>query len=263
MLNEPQDNGSEETQVPAVETSPEGAQPSVETTPPPAPEIPQGSDSIPRSRFNEVIAGRNRERAEKAQLLAAMQQRQQPEQPKPANTPPKEEDFANWQDFQDARSAYVADQRYEARRAQEKQAEQQQQEQSRAQSAEQNWIQKSSEAAVKYPDFDNKVNTAPPITNAYALAVLKKADAAGDLAYHLASDHALIAKINAMHPLDAAMELGRIEEKLAGSKTPPKTSVSKAPKPISPVGSGKTPAARGFSNDMSQEDFNEQYKPLW
>lgn len=244
---------------------PGGAQPASEptvTTPPP--DV-AGSDHIPRSRFNEVIAERNRERAEKAQLMAALQQRQQaePNPQKPSNSAPKEADYENFQDFQDARAAYIADQRYEQRRMQERQAEQQQQEQSRVQAAEQNWTNKAREAADKYPDFDQKINSAPPITNAYALAVLKKADAAGDLAYHLAGDHALIAKINGMHPLDAAMELGRIEVKLAGSKTPPKQSVSKAPPPISPVGSGKTNSAQAFTPGMTQEEFNAAFKPIW
>jgi hypothetical protein len=194
-----------------------------------------------------------------------LRQRLQPPPVQPPAAPasaPKEEDFATWQDFQDARSAYIADQRYEHRVQQEQQARRAQFEQAREQNADANWEQKTIEASTKYPDFGQKISTAPRL-NPVATAVLKASPMAGDLAYHLAGNHDVIARLNGMHPLDQAAEIGRIEGKLAGSKAPPVKSVSKAPPPISPVGSGKTNSANAFDPGMSQEEYNAAFKPIW
>lgn len=253
-----------ETTVEAVETPSEGTQPSAESNPTPAPEIPQGSDYIPKSRFNEVIAERNRERAEKAALMQMLQQRQQqaePQQPPQVNAPqpPKQEDFSNYEQYIEARAEFkakqAAEQTWKAFQAQQQQQAQQQAEQARIQTAETNWAQKAYEASVKYSDFTEKVSNSMPLTNAYAAAVLKASPMAGDLAYHLASNPDLVARLNGMHPIDAAAELGRVEGKLAGSPTPPKVSVSKAPKPISPVGTGKTPSPSQYRDDMTDQEY--------
>lgn len=238
------------------------------TTTPETGSAPQGrSDSqpptIPKYRFDDVNHRMQAAERELAQLRQA--QNQQP--PAPAPQPPKQDDFQTYEEYIRADAKFVAEQAAEAKwngfQQQQQQAAQRQAEQTRAQTADQNWNQKTSEAAAKYPDFEQKLFTAPNIFSDHTRAVLKASPMAGDLAYHLASNPEIIGRLNGMHPLDAAAELGRIEGKLAGSTTPPKTSVSKAPKPISPVGSGKTPASRDFSPDMSQEEFDATFKPLW
>lgn len=242
-------------ETPATATLPEsGSAPSGQG-------VQQQPQMIPKWRFDEINA-----RLHAAEARA--RESAQPQQPAPqAPQPPKQDDFQTYEEYIDARATFKAEQAAEAKwnglQQQQRQATQQQAEQARIYNAETNWGQKSHEAAAKYPDFEQKIATSAPLTNAHAMAVMKASPVAGDLAYHLASNPDVVGRLNGMHPIDAAAELGRIEGKLAGSTTPPKPSVSKAPKPISPVGSGKTPASREYSDDMSQEEFNATYKPIW
>ncbi|MDQ3003178.1 MAG: hypothetical protein M3Y08_18195 [Fibrobacterota bacterium] len=265
-----ENTGNEQPQVEAVsqeavETSSEGTQPSGEANPNPAPEIQQGRDPIPKTRFNEVIVERNHLRAENSHLVSLLQQRQQPEQPKPAPQAPRQDDFSTYEEYIRADARFTAEKsvedRWNALQQKQQQAAQAQSEHARTQTVETNWSQKSSDASVKYADFDTKISTCPPLAP-HALQVLKASPAAGDLAYHLASNPDLIGRLNGMHPFDAVMELGRMEGKLAGSTTPPKPSVSKAPKPISPVGSGKTTSPSAYRDDMSEAEYLAMRHPI-
>lgn len=250
MLNDAGNTEEIETQTPdspdlgepAGEPS-GGAQPASDSTTSAPPPEPSGSDHIPRSRFNEVIAERNRERAEKAQLLAALQAGRQPEASKPVQPQaPKQEDYATYEDYIDARSEFkaeaAANARWEKLQQEQQQIQRNQEQQTREQSIESNWSQKTTEARAKYSDFDEKLSNAPRL-HPIAQQVLRNAQNAGDLGYHLASNPDLIAKVNGMHPLDMAAELGRIEGKLSGvAPQPPK--VSQMPKPMAPIGGNKS-----------------------
>lgn len=253
---DPQTPAAPAQDVPAGDP-PGGAQPASEpvvSTPPP--DNTAGSEpNIPYSRFAEVLRERNELR----------QRFQQPPAQAPAPqaaTAPKEEDYQDYGSFQKAVIAHEVQLGIERYQQVQRQQQQQQTEQQREYNAEVNWSKKASETAASTPDFEQKIASAPKLAP-WAVAVMKASPAAGDLAYHLASDHALIERVNSMHPVDAIAEMGRIEAKLAGSKAPPKQSVSKAPPPISPVGSGRTNSAKAFDPGMSQEEYNAAFKPIW
>lgn len=242
--------------TPAVATGAE----SVSTQP--GPGVNQQPQTIPKWRFDELNA---RMQAAEARLREGYQppQQQQPQTPQA----PKQEDFPTYEEYIRADARFVAQE--EAKKTwsdlQEGQRRQtiQQTEQQRAYAAENNWTQKSQETAARKPDFEMKVATAPPLAP-HALAVLKNSEAAGDLAYHLASDHALIQKINAMHPLDAIAEMGRIEGKLNGSNAgqPAQRKPSAGIPAIDPVGAGNKPGnIDPYALNTSVEDYVRATRP--
>ena len=100
------------------------------------------------------------------------------------------------------------------------------------------------DAREKYSDFDKVVrNPDIPVTRDMVLA-LSEIDNAGEVAYHLANNEKLVKDIAKLSPYRQAIELGKISDKLLN---PPKAEkkVTKAPEPISPVGSG---------GDVTQKD---------
>lgn len=112
--------------------------------------------------------------------------------------------------------------------------------------------QRESLAMDKYPDFEEKVygvdamgDALTPISDHVALAI-KHSEIGPDIAYYLAENRPLAAKIYNMHPLMQAKEIGKLEAKLASAPAPaaPATPTA-APAPITPVG-GKQTAAKIF-----------------
>jgi hypothetical protein len=219
----------------------------------------QQSPMIPKWRFDQV------NEQLKAERLARSQYQQPAAQPQqPAQTAPKEEDFADWGSYQKAVIAHEVRLGIEQDRQAQRQQQQQQAMMSRVQSIESNWAQKSQEAGGKYQDFEQKIATSPALTNSYALEALKASPMAGDLAYHLASNHALVQQLNGMHPLDAAAELGRIEAKLAGSNAgqPAPKKPSAGIPALEPLGAGNKPGnIDPYALNTSVEDYVRATRP--
>ncbi len=104
-----------------------------------------------------------------------------------------------------------------------------------AEKRQQTWEQKASAARARFNDFDEALETAPAPSRAVA-EVLNESPIGGDVAYHLATHPDEYQRINRLGPVAAALELGRIEARLAPpqqKKSPIPT--TKAPRPPSPV----------------------------
>jgi hypothetical protein len=108
------------------------------------------------------------------------------------------------------------------------------------------------EGTDKYPDFEDKFESARYITQAMAQAILESEDRA-DVAYALFSDQAEAWRISKLSPLRQAAEIGKLEAKL--SITPPKKP-SSAPAPITPTGG----AAANESGLSDAEDIKTWMK---
>ncbi len=124
------------------------------------------------------------------------------------------------------------------------------------QKANDNFEEKLAEAADRYEDFDevfhsNRVDLDPSVLHA-----VKSSDIAGDLTYKLLKDKKLASKIANMNNVDGIRAIGRLEAKLTAS---PKSGKSKMPAPVKTVGDGKTKQKRAYSDDMSQEEFNDSF----
>lgn len=251
------DNASNEVTEPqapeAIEPegeSPEGAQPVSDPAPStPAQENKPGSDTpmIPKPRFDEV-----NQRMHAAELRARqLEQQLNPNREQPQGSQaPKQEDFGTYEEFIRAEARYEARQEYTRIEQENRQRAVQQTEQQRQYSAEVNWTAKSAEATAKHSDFIDVV--APLRLNPMLEGLIKASPVAGDLAYHLGKNRAeLEARLNSMHPLDAAAEMGRIEAKLTGAGGQPQPKVSQMPKPMTPVNGGKSNAGGGSGLDKA------------
>lgn len=245
-----------EAQAPATEGTLGGAQPTpAQQNPTPAQDIKPGSEpTVPYSRFAEVLAERNR--------LRQAQQQPQPLMPQQGpKGPPKQEDFATYEEYLDARADYRAETRFHSLQEQQQRQAQVHQYQERAMRAEINFAQKLHEAAAKDPSVLPILQTAPTLRDDLQVNLKEHKDPVG-LAKHLAQNPNLVFEMNNLPPDLAVQRMWEIGQSLAGSKTQP-VSASKAPPPISPVGAGKTNTSGGYRSDMSQEEFNATFRPIW
>jgi hypothetical protein len=231
--------------------SPEGAQPVSDPAPStPAQEKQPGSDTpmIPKPRFDEINQRMHAAEARARALEQQINPSQVPQQPK--SGPPKQEDFGTYEEYVRADARYEARQEYARMEQENRQRAVQQTEQQRQYSAEVNWTSKSAEASAKHTDFMDVV--APLRLNPMLEGLIKASPVAGDLAYHLGKNRAeLEARLNSMHPLDAAAEMGRIEAKLTGASGQPQPKVSQMPKPMTPVNGGKSTGGGGSGLDKA------------
>lgn len=225
-------------------------------TTPPKDEKAGSEPTIPLSRFNEVIRERN-------ELRQRFQQPQQaPQQPQQAPQAPKQEDFATYEEYLDARADFRAEAKYNSLKQQDHQQAQVRQFQDRAQKSFSNFSQKLAEAVAKDPTVQAIIDSAPALRPDLQVNLGEFKDPVS-LGKHLAMNPDLVYEMNNLPPDLAVQRMWSIGQSLAGSTTPPKTSVSKAPPPISPLGSGKTATSGGYRDDMSQEEFNREFKPVW
>lgn len=101
------------------------------------------------------------------------------------------------------------------------------------------YIDREEEARSKYDDYQAVVyNDRLAITDAMAEAI-RSADNGPDIAYHLGSNPKEAERIAKLSPLLQAKEIGRIEAKLS-NEPPAQKQTTRAPAPISPVGSTRT-----------------------
>ena len=181
---------------------------------------------------------RNEARRIEAQLREAQMQSQL--------KAPQREQFQDEETFTRAQIDHLAAQRAEQILAERKAAEEQERRASTFQ-------EKAEAAAERYADFEQVVtNPTLPINEAMA-EFIAESDLGPDLAYHLGKNPAVAAKISRMSVVQAARELTKLENELASK---PKAQASKAPEPISPVGTrGKATTTAAPSDDDDIETW--------
>ena len=199
---------------------------------------------VPQERVNEITRAR-REAERRAQYLEqqlAQLQSQQPQyhQPQQHDRPPSLQDYSTPEEW----GAAIAD--YSARQAlakAEQHFQQHDQYRSQQQIAEQ-FAAKEAAFAATHPDYMDRVgelvNTVPLPQE--ILNVIGSSDLGADLAYHLATHLDVADRLARMHPVAAAVEIGRIEARLSAPK--PSKPVTQAPTPVPTVGGGSQPVAR-------------------
>lgn len=119
------------------------------------------------------------------------------------------------------------------------------------------WGAKIGEAKAIHADFDAVMDKADTPTLPHVAQAIMDADRGPELLYHLANNPEIVDRLNEMSPYRAAMELGRIEDKLpSAAKAPPtpprETTQSKAPAPITPVAPGSTTTKDPTKMDMEE-----------
>lgn len=100
--------------------------------------------------------------------------------------------------------------------------------------------------AQAQPGFDREAFDELPLTRPIVEALIES-DQAPQLMAYMATHPDDIERIAGMSPARQAAELGKLEAKLSSK---PQVKTSKAPDPITPIGSGKTPVHDHESADM-------------
>lgn len=204
------------------------------------PESTEGDDK-PKSRHQrrKEQMERYRQEAEEAnRKYEAVQERlKRLEEAAGTSQPPKEGDFASYEEYQAALSAHHAMRMMDGRTKQEAereaqayQQEMQRIEQERSQEVAQGWAAQVTEARERYADFE-QVAFKAPISDQVA-QMIAGMDAGADVAYQLGLNPAEARRISSLSPMEAAMELGRMEARVS---TPKPRTATQAPEPVKPV----------------------------
>lgn len=220
----------------------------------------------PEEKKSEAAKRREREKAYRARLQSerdeALGKAEQAEQRRKLileagkkEPPPKEADFPDPIEYAAAKAIWGAEQRYREREANgageavvaaKRQAEEiTAREQAVIAEA---WTAQVADAKQRYADFDAvALSKDVPITATMG-QIIATSDVGADVAYFLGQNRALAAQIAAMHPVEAARAIGRIEARVQAPK--PRTETN-APAPISPVrgsaGASRDPAKMSVS----------------
>jgi hypothetical protein len=140
-------------------------------------------------------------------------------------------------------------------------------EQEQREAAEKAWtdtVQAHQDRAAKFkevtPDYDEVINSAGevPMTVPMRDAILSS-EFGPQVAYHLAKNPEESARITALSPFQQVMEMGRLAERFSK----PKSNVSRAPAPVTPVGSSGNagpPDVNAMSGDQYYEHRMSQMK---
>lgn len=121
------------------------------------------------------------------------------------------------------------------------------------------YIARKNEFAKAHDDFEEVTEAVSDIQISLTVQQLLL-DEGGkpELAYALAKDREEYKRICSLAPLAAARELGKFEAKLVGtdsSKTIEPKKITKAPKPIAPVGTKAKSDLSIYDQELSQSDF--------
>lgn len=157
---------------------------------------------------------------------------------------PKRDDFRDDEAFSQAQIEHLAE-----KKAAEKLAQREREEQ-RERSAEA-FLEQSEKAQERYPDFQVVVGNPSLAINENMVEFIADSDVGADLAYYLGKNPMKAAAIAQMSPVKAARELSRLEAEIASK---PKATPSKAPEPITPVGTRGKASATALPSDEDDID---------
>ena len=165
---------------------------------------------------------------------------------------PNPDKFGSYDEYVEALADWKADQRV-AESFKRRDAERSQAAEARAAEAKaQAWAERQSEFREATPDYDAVVGKSAVQIAPHVVDTLLDSESGPELAYHLAKRPETVKRINALSPLSAARELGRIEATLSNPAAPQVKPASKAPAPITPVRSSAPAAVDLASANMDQ-----------
>lgn len=187
-------------------------------------------------RIDELTANWREEQRRNAQLMEKVLEMQKPSQPEPETTQnvgePKLDSFETYEDYVAALAEYKADQKIQA-------WEQSRQQETQAQAQErqrQEFEARADDFRQQHPDYDVvALNPQLPVSAAMAEAI-QMADNGPELLYTLGQNPAEAARLAALPPLQAAIELGRMTTAPKPASAP-KTRTN-APPPVEPLSGG-------------------------
>lgn len=153
---------------------------------------------------------------------------------------PARDDFASDADYFEALADYKAEQKVSEFRKQQQAEALNKAEQTQTATRFELYQERVAASLEALPDYAEVVGASDVPAAPHVLESILDSDSGPQLAYHLAKNPELAEQLNAMTPVQAAREIGRLEARLAQPKTettPPKRTTS-APAPINPVRGG-------------------------
>ena len=200
-----------------------------------------------RERINELTKRAHEAEREVQRLREASERK-----PAESAEKPIPDRFGSYDEYVEALADWKADQRV-AESFKRRDAERSQAAEARAAEAKaQAWAERQSEFREATPDYDAVVGKSSVQVAPHVVDTLLDSDSGPELAYHLAKHPETVKRINALSPLSAARELGRIEATLSNPAAPQIKPASKAPAPITPVRSSAPAAVDLASANMDQ-----------
>lgn len=166
--------------------------------------------------------------------------------------PPAEKDFADYLEYERALRKYdqravVAEERITAR------------EQARIRELVEDYEDGQIKARKVIPDYDTVLQAAKNVPVApHIEGLILESDKSALIAYHLAKNPEKVDRLNAMPPVAAAREIGRLEARLS---LPNPNKATSAPKPISAVKGGASPTPK--VTEMSMEEYAAMRSKGW
>lgn len=175
---------------------------------------------------------------------------------------PKPDDFDSHEDYVEALTDWKLDQRDKARKAEEEKAKLETEQKSILQTHQ----ERMDAFAATMPDFVETIQdmVAEGIRLSVAVDELIVSSEHGPaLLYQLAKNPKELARINALGPLAAAREIGRMEAKLGGKEAaeeakpkPEAKKTTQAPKPVTPIGGKSAPVEKSlYDPTLSQAEY--------
>jgi hypothetical protein len=161
--------------------------------------------------------------------------------------PPKEADFSDWFEYQTQKTAYDLDKRQVTRQIQDGAKQAQQARGERIRELAEDYQDHLGTAAKAIPDLMETLDKSTWRPNSIVETLLLEAGEKAPLVvYHLAQNPRTAAALNAMSPIEAAREIGRIE----GRVSVPKATATRAGPPLSSVKGSASPQ-RAIGRSMS------------
>ena len=173
--------------------------------------------------------------------------------------PPAERDFADYLEYERALRKYdqravVAEERIKDRVGQFTAREQ-----ARIRELVEDYEDGQIKARKVIPDYDTVLQAAKNVPVApHIEGLILESDKSALIAYHLAKNPEKVDRLNAMAPVSAAREIGRLEARLS---LPSQNKATSAPKPISAVKGGASPTPK--VTEMSMEEYAAMRSKGW
>lgn len=113
------------------------------------------------------------------------------------------------------------------------------------------YAEKQEDARAELPDYDRVVGAAQMRVSDAVAEALMESEQTARLEYHLAKNPKTLAELNRMSPKQAALAVGRLEERLS---KPQPNRTTQAPAPVTPLKGGGAGPAKSLST-MSMEEY--------
>lgn len=154
-----------------------------------------------------------------------------------ATTKPARDAFASDADYFEALADWKAEQKVSEFRKQQQAEALNKAEQTQTATRFELYQERVAASLEAMPDYAEVVGASDVPAAPHVLESILDSDSGPQLAYHLAKNPELAEQLNAMTPVQAAREIGRLEAQLAQPKTetPPPKRTTNAPPPINPV----------------------------